>query len=153
MCSTSETASAKRDTSLSVSTPIGEASVKQPEREHEPDHDGVDGRSPLVRPVDVVEPEPESELVQRECRAGAEHGCEQKSREAVGSVRDEEQTADQQHQDPGHEVVDVNAARRGTAPAPYAGERACRARAGEREHEREQADEERLTAGLYTCTS
>ncbi len=117
------------------------------------DDDGVDALPPLLRPVDILEVQPERELVERQRGADPE---QDRVRLAVVVRRqaDAEVAADEQQQDARHEVVQVGAAAGGdVAEDPRVAAGANRVRdepdRPERDQEREQHEDLGLLLGIH----
>src|SRR4051812_9537115 len=82
------------------------------------DHDGLARFPPLLGPVDVLEPQPQGELVERESGADAEeHGEDLRPRRHVLGAEAEE-AAEQEQDDAPHQVMDVQVTRRHAARPP-----------------------------------
>ena len=71
----------------------------------------VDRAAPLLRPVDVLEVEPERELVERQSHADSEQPGGDLEPGAVGLDRECDEAGDHHEDDSEDEVVDVEAAR------------------------------------------
>ena len=129
--------------------PVGAVDLEQDDPEerdpHEQrgDHDGVHGPSALLRPVDVVEMQPQRELVERQAGADAERERRQLPPWRRIADREGDRRRDQHQRDPEHQVVDMEAAGRDAARPPrhLGTAHQARARADERERA-EEADED-----------
>ncbi|GGM87256.1 hypothetical protein GCM10011578_002790 [Streptomyces fuscichromogenes] len=75
------------------------------------DDDGLDALAALLGPVDVAEVQDQRELVEHEPRADPEHDRGEASAEAVTGTGDRAEAADDDEDDPGDHVVDVQPAR------------------------------------------
>jgi len=123
-----------------VDRPLGEGHGADDDEdgEGERDHHRLDRRAPLLGLVDVLQAEPECELVQREPGADPERDGEDLGPRRVRVGREPQEAAQQQQDDPPHQVVDVQVAGLHAARPPRDLGAAHQARAGANEEERVQ---------------
>src|SRR5215207_3372772 len=124
----------------------GSEAEQRQQHQRRRDHRGVDRAAPLLRPVDVVEVDPEGELVDRQAGADPEGEGADLGPGTVAEGGEAAGARDHHRHDPEDEVVEVDAAVADDAAGPPGDLRAAhqpRAHANEGEGEKE-ADEDQV---------